>query len=90
MGFDQSSLFQPKPEKKKTWKNLEQSKKNHLFLQIKEKKMQFSKFCQLMRLVFDQSSPVKPVSDFRGGGLNVAKDGRRMDGRRKSLCLIKD
>ena len=40
-----------------------------LQLNILGKKMLFSKFCQLRRLiVFDQSSPVHPVSESRGGG----------------------
>ena len=29
--------------------------------------------CNLRRLVFDQSSPVHPVSESRGGTLNVTK-----------------
>ena len=28
----------------------------------------------MRRLVFDQSSPVHPVSEYRGGGLSVTKD----------------
>ena len=36
--------------------------------------------CQMRRLVFDQSSPAHPASDFRGGTLSVReKDGQRMD-----------
>ena len=42
--------------------------------------MLLSYFCQLQRLVFDQSTPVHPVSDFRGGGLSVT-DGERTDGQ---------
>ena len=36
--------------------------------------MLFSEFCQLRRLVFDQSSPVQPVSESRGGPLSVAEE----------------
>ena len=42
--------------------------------------------CQLRRLVFDQSSPVHPVSESRGGSMSVT-DERTKDGR-KSSCLI--
>ena len=41
----------------------------------KKKKMLFSWFWQLRRLVFNQSSPVHPVSESRGGPLSVT-DGR--------------
>ena len=34
----------------------------------KKNQMLFSQFCHLRRLVFDQSSPVPPVSESRGGG----------------------
>ena len=37
----------------------------------KKKKMLFAQFCQLRRLVFDQSSPVQPISESRGGSLSV-------------------
>ena len=37
----------------------------------KKKKMLFPYFCQLRRLVFDQSSPLHPVSESRGGTLSV-------------------
>ena len=43
----------------------------------------------MRRLVFNQSSPVHPVSESRGGGLSVTADGRRTD-KRKSSCLIFD
>ena len=36
-------------------------------------------FCQLRRLVFDQSSPVHPLSDFRGGGLSLTNGGQRTE-----------
>ena len=32
-------------------------------------------FCYLRRLVFDQSSPVQPVSEFMGFGLSRTEDG---------------
>ena len=35
------------------------------------KKKLFSKFSQSRRIVFDQSSPVQPVSEFRGGPLSL-------------------
>ena len=38
---------------------------------LAKKKLCFPKFCQLRRLVFDQSSPVHPVSELRGGTLSV-------------------
>ena len=47
--------------------------------------MLFSWFCYLRRFVFDQSSPVHPVSESRGGTLSVTeKEGRKL------LCLILD
>ena len=52
--------------------------------------MLFSQFCQLRRLVFDQSSPVQPISDFRGGYPECDRGRRRMKSGRKSLCLILD
>ena len=45
-----------------------------------------SKFCHLRISVFDQRSPVHPVSESRGGLLSVT-DEVRTDGR-KSSCLI--
>ena len=33
-------------------------------------------FCQLRKLVFNQSSPLHPVSDFRVGTLSDTKDGQ--------------
>ena len=45
-------------------------------------------FCQLRRLVFDQSSPVNPVSESRGGvPWALQTEG---EGGRKFLCLILD
>ena len=44
----------------------------------------------MRRLVFDQSSPGHHVSESRGCGLSVTKDGRRTEDERKSLCLILD
>ena len=41
--------------------------------------MLFSQFCELRRFVFDQSSPVHPVSEFRGGPLSVTKYRRRTE-----------
>ena len=41
------------------------------FLLLKE--MLFPYFCQLRRLVFDQSSPVQPISESRGGSLSVTE-----------------
>ena len=37
--------------------------------------MLFSYFCQLRRLVFDQSSLVQPVSEYRGGPLSMTDGG---------------
>ena len=34
--------------------------------------MLFFQFCQLRRLVFDQSTPVQPISESRGGTLSVS------------------
>ena len=44
-----------------------------------------SKFCHLRRLVFDQSSPVHPVLESRGGTVSVTEDGRR---RRRSTEIL--
>ena len=38
-----------------------------------EKKMLLSYFCQFRRLVFNQRSPVHPVSESRGGSTSVTK-----------------
>ena len=39
-----------------------------------------------MNLVFDQSSPVQPVSEFRGGPLSVTD--KRMAGRKSSFLIF--
>ena len=43
-----------------------------------------------MNLVFDQSSPVQPVSEYRGGTLSVTKKKKKFEEVRKSSCLIRD
>ena len=50
--------------------------------------MLFSYFCHLRRLVFDQSSPVNPISESRGGyrERHGQTDGR-MDGRRTEILV---
>ena len=63
----------------------------NILLLSEEKKIQFSKFCPLRGSVFDQSSPVQPVSESRGCPLSVTHG--RTNGEtdeRKSLCLILD
>ena len=50
----------------------------------------FFQFCHLRRLVFDQSSPVHPISESRGGSTSVTKNGERRTDERKYLCLIQD
>ena len=40
----------------------------------KEKNILTSWFSYFRRLVFDQSSPVPPVSEYRGGSLSVMMD----------------
>ena len=71
MQFDQSSPVKPDPEKK----NLEKSQKITFFQKLRKyffaKKMLLSYFCQLMRLVFSQSSLVQPISESREGPLSV-------------------
>ena len=48
-----------------------------------------SLFCYLGRLVFDQSFPVHPVSESKGG--DGVREGRTDEGEgRKFLCLILD
>ena len=42
----------------------------------KEKVMLSSHFSNIRRTQFDQSSPVQPVSESRGGTLSVTKNGR--------------
>ena len=39
--------------------------------------MLFPQFCQLRRSVFDQSSPVQPVSESRGGPLSVTEEQKK-------------
>ena len=47
-------------------------------------------FCHSRRLVFDQSSQVHPISEFRGGGtVSIMEDGRTDKGQ-KLLFLILD
>ena len=58
----------------------QKSKKNnrHVFLGAFIWNHPFAKkFCQLRRLVFDQSSPVQPISKSRGGGGSPEKSGER-------------
>ena len=73
--------------KKKISKNLKMLK---IFFFAEEKKMLSSYFCHLRRLVFDQSSPVHPVSESRGGSPE-RYGGRSLNeqtNKRKSSCLI--
>ena len=77
--------------------NLTKSKKilkNHFFFLLKkhtkkcktcEKQIQFAYFCHLGRLVFDQSSPFKLVSESRGG---PSERHRRTNGRRRTEILV--
>ena len=53
--------------------------KEFLLQKRRKKKKLFSYFCQLRRLVFDQSSPVQPVSDFKGGPLHWYSELRTSD-----------
>ena len=46
-----------------------------------------SQFSNIRRTRFHQSSPVQPVSDFRGGSTNLT---HKRTNERKSLCLILD
>ena len=48
-----------------------------------------SKFSNIRRTRFDQSSPVQPVSESRGGPLNVTDGGRRTEesGRRTEILV---
>ena len=83
-----SKLFLKSPKSK----NLKKSQKlptNHFLFKhfffskyffCKKKKLLFSQFCQLVRLVFDQSSPLHPVSDFRGGSLSVTQEEQEHNG----------
>ena len=48
------------------------------------KKMLFSYFSNIRNLVFDQNSPVQPISESKGGTVSVP------NGQRKSSCLIQD
>ena len=65
-------------------KNLKQSQKIIFFftktnllnkkkLQKKRKKMLSSKFSHIRRTQFNQTSPVQPVSESRGGSLSVTE-----------------
>ena len=57
-----------------------------------KKKIISSEFSNSRNLVFDQSSPVQPVSEYRGGDLSVTKKKKKKKSEevRKSLCLILD
>ena len=61
------------------------NKKNLKFLRnfLLSKKMLFSSFFNIRNIVFDQSSPVKPISESRGGPLSMTQEGGR-----KISCLI--
>ena len=50
---------------------------NIFFAKKRKKKLIFSLFCQMSRLVLDQSSPIHPISESRGGPLSVTNEGRR-------------
>ena len=63
---------------------------NFFFSPKKKNKMLSSQFSNIRRTQFDQSSPVHPVSESRGGPLSVTEEDGRTDGRRKSSCLIQD
>ena len=72
-------MVQKSKKSQKSQKNLKKSEnvENNLF---PLKKMLFCQFCQLRRLVFDQSSTVHPVSESRGGGgLSLTANGRSME-----------
>ena len=79
--FDNSSLVQPNPEKK-IWRNNKQIpffffKKSDLFYLtfFLPKQIVFCVlFCQLRRLVFDQSSPIPLVGGGGGGGGKKVKN----------------
>ena len=58
-------------------------KKSERKLVCGKKERKKSQLCHLRRLFFDQSSPVHPVSESRGGSLSVTHG-------RKSSCLILD
>ena len=72
------------------WNIFETSQKlTYLFLNLKKikeekrfhrKKMLSSQFSNIRSTQFDQSSPVQPVSDFRGSSTSVTKDGRTDEG----------
>ena len=53
----------------------------------RKKKMHSSQFSNIRRTRFDQSSPVQPVSESRGGSTSVTE---KKNEQRKSLCLIFD
>ena len=65
MQSDQSSLVQANSKKKFLT--------NHFFFlkKYEEKKCRKKCYFQLRRIVLDQSSPVHPVSESRGGGVSV-------------------
>ena len=99
-GRDSTRALQSSPFQK--YENLKKSKKitffqfffffeNFFFLpkKKKKKKMLSSQFSNIRRTGFDQSSPVNPVSEYRGGPLSVTHE-HTYEGRRKSSCLILD
>ena len=53
-----------------------------------EEKKLVSYFCQLRRLLLDQSSSVQPLSESSGGTLSVTeKSGRRTDGQKTEILV---
>ena len=57
--------------KKKLFSQKSENFENIFFLLCPNKKMPFSQFCQLRRLVLDQRSPVQSISDSWGGPLSL-------------------
>ena len=92
--FGQSSPVQPNPENfffslKISKNHFFKTKKlllKKFFLEKREKKNAILLVFNIRRTRFDQSPPVQPISDFRGGGgpLSLTKDGW------KSSCRILD
>ena len=54
----------------------------------KKMKMLLSQFCQLLRLVFNHSSPVHPVSELEGVGVGVARASQAKDEQRTDILLF--
>ena len=54
--------------------------KKKMFTEKRRKKWYQLSFFNIRSTQFDQSSPVQPVSDFRGGSKSVTKDGRTDEG----------